>query len=183
MVGDNYTQTLRDRGLTTPGALTKLWDYNFSIGGPIKRDRVWFFGQFRDEGSHRTVPGMFANANFGDPAKRTYLADRSRPAVQAGSWRNASLRLTVQATPRNKFNVFWDEQQPCQGAAFPGVDGGCRQSKPNEIICGAPASSNPSCSATSAPETGTYLYPYGRSEEHTSELQSLAYLVCRLLLE
>src|SRR2546425_4246565 len=27
------------------------------------------------------------------------------------------------------------------------------------------------------------LYNYGRSEEHTSELQSLAYLVCRLLLE
>ena len=26
------------------------------------------------------------------------------------------------------------------------------------------------------------IYP-GRSEEHTSELQSLAYLVCRLLLE
>src|SRR2546425_5123185 len=25
--------------------------------------------------------------------------------------------------------------------------------------------------------------PFGRSEEHTSELQSLAYLVCRLLLE
>src|SRR2546425_6439439 len=31
-----------------------------------------------------------------------------------------------------------------------------------------------------------YWYPganYSRSEEHTSELQSLAYLVCRLLLE
>src|SRR3989441_5535710 len=27
------------------------------------------------------------------------------------------------------------------------------------------------------------LYRYKRSEEHTSELQSLAYLVCRLLLE
>src|SRR2546425_2497287 len=26
-------------------------------------------------------------------------------------------------------------------------------------------------------------HAYGRSEEHTSELQSLAYLVCRLLLE
>src|SRR2546423_10219315 len=26
-------------------------------------------------------------------------------------------------------------------------------------------------------------YPVSRSEEHTSELQSLAYLVCRLLLE
>src|SRR5205823_6373452 len=29
----------------------------------------------------------------------------------------------------------------------------------------------------------TKLSPYNRSEEHTSELQSLAYLVCRLLLE
>src|SRR2546425_3866657 len=28
-----------------------------------------------------------------------------------------------------------------------------------------------------------YLRSEGRSEEHTSELQSLAYLVCRLLLE
>src|SRR5205823_12539797 len=30
---------------------------------------------------------------------------------------------------------------------------------------------------------GVRLGPAGRSEEHTSELQSLAYLVCRLLLE
>src|SRR2546425_3566045 len=30
---------------------------------------------------------------------------------------------------------------------------------------------------------GERVAPAGRSEEHTSELQSLAYLVCRLLLE
>jgi hypothetical protein len=179
MVGDNFTADLRARGLTTPGVLTKLWDYNVGIGGPIRKDRVWFFGQFRDEGSHRTVPGMFANANFGDPTKRTYVADRSRPAVQAGSWRNGSLRLTVQATPRNKFNVFWDEQHPCQGAAFPGADG-CRQSASDEIICGAPGSSNPSCSATSAPETGTYLNPYGQRVQQTTWTSTVT---SRLLLE
>src|SRR2546425_3825904 len=32
-------------------------------------------------------------------------------------------------------------------------------------------------------ERGGLLERLGRSEEHTSELQSLAYLVCRLLLE
>src|SRR2546425_8493562 len=32
-------------------------------------------------------------------------------------------------------------------------------------------------------ETGDRAEQSGRSEEHTSELQSLAYLVCRLLLE
>src|SRR6202140_1738490 len=31
MVGSNYTADLQARGLTTPGALTKLWDYNGSL--------------------------------------------------------------------------------------------------------------------------------------------------------
>src|SRR5712691_6409364 len=162
MVGDNFTQDLKDRGLTTPGKLYKLWDYNAAVGGPIKMDRVWFFFQFRDEGSHRTVPGMFANANMGDPAKWTYAADTSRPAVQAGSWRNGALRLTVQPTTRQKFNVFWDQQIPCQGAVYLGSTDGCRQSGPGEIICGAPQSTNPQCNATSAPEVGTYLTGYGQ---------------------
>src|SRR3989442_16015101 len=38
MVGDNYTDDLKTRGLTTPGALTKLWDYNVGIGGPDPED-------------------------------------------------------------------------------------------------------------------------------------------------
>jgi Carboxypeptidase regulatory-like domain len=184
MVGDNYTQDLKDRGLTTPGRLFKLWDTNIGVGGPMVADRIWFFGQFRDEGSHRTVPGMFANANFGDPTKRTYVADRSRPAVSAGSWRNAALRLTIQATPRNKFNAFWDEQKPCQGAAFPGVDQGCRQSGPNEIICGAPGASNPGCNATNAPETGTYLGSGGQSKgQHVQQITWSSPVTSRLLLE
>src|SRR3712207_8969429 len=39
--------------------------------------------------------------------------------------------------------------------------------------------------ATGCLEVSTGLYPYSswRSEEHTSELQSRQYLVCRLLLE
>ncbi|HXD74039.1 MAG TPA: hypothetical protein VN628_09895, partial [Vicinamibacterales bacterium] len=63
MVGDNYTDALKAAGLTTPGKLYKLWDTNIGVGGPIKKDTVWFFAQFRDEGSHRTIPGMFANVN------------------------------------------------------------------------------------------------------------------------
>ena len=183
MVGSNYTQDLQDRGLTAPNALLKLWDYNVGIGGPISRDKVWFFGQFRDEGSHRTIAGMFANANLGDPTKRTYVADKTRPAIQAGSWRNGSLRLTVQAGAKNKFNAFWDEQHPCQGGALPSfgdnVDA-CRHPASNEIIGGAPASSNPSASATSAPETGTYLAPYGQRVQQVTWTSTVT---SRLLLE
>ena len=149
-------------GLTTPGKLFKLWDSNLGIGGPIAKDKVWFFFQFRDQGSHRTIPGMFANRNMGDPTKWNYEADRTRPAVAAGSWRNASIRLTAQPTAKHKFNVFWDQQQPCQGAGVLGSDEGCRQSGDNEIICGAAGASNPPCSATAAPENGTYLSGFGQ---------------------
>jgi hypothetical protein len=180
MVGDNYTQALKDRGLTTPGRLYKLWDYNLAIGGPVAKDKVWFFFQFRDEGSHRTVPGMFANRNMGDPTKWTYVPDLSRPAVQAGSWRNAALRVTVQPTARNKFNVFWDHQIPCQGAGYLGTSEGCRQSGENEIICGAPQSTNPSCSATSAPEVGTFLTGYGQRVQQATWTSPVS---DRLLLE
>jgi hypothetical protein len=170
MIGSNYTQELKDRGLTTPGSLTKVWDFNLGVGGPIKRDHVWYFGQIRDEGSHKTVPGMFANLNAGDASTWTYVADPTRPAAVAASFRPRSLRLTVQPTPRNNFKLFWDEQKPCEGAAFPGagdnVDA-CRRSGANEIIAGSTAPPTPSASATSAPETAGYR-DYGNHVEQAT---------------
>jgi hypothetical protein len=180
MVGDNYTDELKARGLVTPGKLFKLWDINVGVGGPVKKDLAWFFFQFRDQGSHRTIPGMFANKNMGDPTKWTYERDTTRPAVAAGSWRNAALRMTVQPTPRNKFNVFWDQQVPCQGAGVLGSDAGCRQSGDDEIICGAAGASNPPCSATAAPEIGTYLSGYGQRVQQATWTSPLTN---KLLLE
>jgi hypothetical protein len=157
MIGSNYTDDLKARGLLTPGSNTKIWDFNGGIGGPIKKDRLWFFYTLRDEGSHRTVPNMYANLNAGDPTKWTYAPDLNRPAAVAASFRTTSLRLTSQATPRNQFRVFWDEQMPCEGAAWPGSTGSaCRQSGDNEIIAGGTAAPTAAASATFAPETAAY---------------------------
>jgi hypothetical protein len=157
MVGSNYTQELRDRGLTAPGETRKVWDFNLGIGGPIARDRLWFFLNLREEGSERTVPGMFANANAGDPTKWTYVADTNRPAVLAASYRITALRLTAQATPRNKFTVFYDQQLPCEGGAASGFSGdACRKSGDDEVFAGSTAAPTPSASAIAAPETAGY---------------------------
>ena len=48
MIGSNYTQELKDRGLTTPGEYRKGWDFNLGIGGPIAKDRVWFYANLRE---------------------------------------------------------------------------------------------------------------------------------------
>jgi len=157
MIGSNYSEELRTRGLTTPGQTRKVWDFNLGVGGPIRQDRLWFFGTFRDEGSERSVPGMFANANAGDPTKWTYVADRTRPAVNAASYRMMAMRLTSQVTPRNKVTVFWDEQKPCEGGAAAGYTGSaCRTSGNNLVYGGSTAAPTPSASATLAPETAAY---------------------------
>jgi len=155
MVGSNYTDELKERGMVTPGAFKTLWDYNIGIGGPIVKDKIWFFGQARHEGYTNTIPNMFANANANDPTKWTYVQDKSRPAYQAASFGIIALRLTAQVTQRNKISGSWDEQKPCEGAAFTQDAEGCRHSDSDQIIC-AGASPTPSCSATAAPETGAY---------------------------
>jgi hypothetical protein len=180
MVGDNYTQELRDRGLTTPGETRKVWDFNLGIGGPVAKDRVWFYANLREEGSERTVPGMFANANAGDPTKWTYVADTSRPAVLAASYRITALRLTAQATPRNKFTVFYDQQLPCEGGAAPGFSGdACRRSSDGEVFAGSTAPPTPSASALFAPETAGYR-DYGN---RVSQVKWTSPVSNRLLLE
>ena len=42
---NNYTDELKAQGLTTPIPLTKAWDLNGAVGGPIKRDRLWYFAK------------------------------------------------------------------------------------------------------------------------------------------
>src|SRR5438132_6975184 len=44
---DNFTQDLKDRGLPNNSAIDRIYDFNVSEGGPVLRDRVWFFGTAR----------------------------------------------------------------------------------------------------------------------------------------
>jgi hypothetical protein len=156
MVGSNLSQELIDRGLPKSGDIESLWDYNLGLGGPILRNRLWFFTNLRDQGAYRSIPGMYANKNAGDPTKRTYEADLSRPARGAGNWRTGSLRLTNQLTPRNRLGVFWDEQIPCHGGSWSEKVDACRRPKSNYVLGGSPGSSSPFSTATIAPEASSY---------------------------
>ena len=114
MQGSNYTQALRDAGLTAPAELIKLWDVNGAVGGPIRKDRLWYFLSGRHQGSDQYVTNMYQNLNAGNAAAWTYEPDFSQQATNDGIWKGLSLRLTLQATPNNKFNIFWDEQSSCR---------------------------------------------------------------------
>jgi hypothetical protein len=113
LVNDNLTPELRAKGLSTPLKPKKLWDINPSFGGPIKRDRLWFFATYRYQMNRQTVASMWDNKNAGDNGKWTYDPDFSRQAEDDGEWRNHSVRLTWQVTPRNKIVGWTDLHYNC----------------------------------------------------------------------
>jgi carboxypeptidase family protein len=110
MQGSNYTQDLKDRGLRAPSEIMKVYDFNPMGGGRIIRDRLWFYLTERIWGAENTVPGMYVNKNAGNPNAWTYEPDLSQQAFTDIVNKTHILRLTWQATPRNKFTVYWSEQ-------------------------------------------------------------------------
>ena len=110
----NYTEELRLAGLAEPIPLTKVYDLNGAVGGPIARDKVWFFANARTQGSTRGIASVYYNQNAGDATKWLYSPDTSRPAFSDRTWDNVSARITWQATPRNKIGGYWEEQRICR---------------------------------------------------------------------
>jgi hypothetical protein len=87
-------------------------DISGSIGGPVKADRLWYFWTGRLQQSLSNTPNGFRNLNEG-VFGANYAPDRSQPVTSKNEAKNAALRATWQASPRNRFTVFWDEQFWC----------------------------------------------------------------------
>ena len=110
--GSNYTDELKAAGLAAPNPLIKLYDFSGAVGGPIKKDKIWFFGTVRSQGSASYIP-IYYNQNQGDANAWLYKPDLTHQAKNDKTWLNESLRLSMQLSPRNKLNLFWDEQNVC----------------------------------------------------------------------
>ncbi len=110
-------------GVGAPTPLTKIYDINGAVGGPILKDKLWYFATGRTQGSTRVNANMFFNLNAGDASQWLYRGGPgvSDPGFSDRTWENISGRLTWQATPRNKIGGYWDEQwvcRKCEGATI-----------------------------------------------------------------
>ncbi len=134
MESENLTADLESRGVTTSNKTLKMWDQSLSLGGPILRDRVWYFVAARSWGFSRKHDGVFWNQNTVPGAPSTGLspfltppgADRKvvrfspwtdRPDDRFSGrleWYDSYLsRVTWQAAENQKFNFTYDEQRAC----------------------------------------------------------------------
>jgi hypothetical protein len=111
---DNLTQALKDQGLKAATPLKKVYDVSAMVGGPIKKDRIWYLVNAHTGGSTRDVANVFYNLNAGNASQWVYAPDVSRPEYSDRTFENAAARLTWQLTPRNQIGVYWDAQTLCR---------------------------------------------------------------------
>jgi hypothetical protein len=133
----NLDDRLKSFGINEVPGLIKNYDTNFALGGPIKRDRLWFFGNARAFGSQSDVPGLYGNRNAGNPSAFTYVEDRSIKARNANSKLIGAIRLTGQLTPKNKVGFYFDYQKNCSGGAFEKGADQCRDRGDDWVALGA----------------------------------------------
>ncbi|MCY4636079.1 MAG: carboxypeptidase regulatory-like domain-containing protein [Acidobacteria bacterium] len=134
MEGQNLTPELQEKGLDTANETLKMWDQSISLGGPIKRDKLWFFFAGRSWGFSRKHAGVYWNQSTfpgaPDTGQPRYLtppgAERQVvnfiPYVDQPDnrfsgrleWYDSYLsRVTWQAAENHKFNMTYDEQRAC----------------------------------------------------------------------
>jgi hypothetical protein len=95
---DNFTQALKDQGLTSIGAITGMYDFNGSVGGPLKRDKVWFLLAGRQYAVDNLIPG---SAIIDDQFIKL-----------------AGARVTWQVTDRNKISIHHDRMYKWRGHRY-----------------------------------------------------------------
>ena len=100
---DNVGERLIARGVT-PGAgnaTDRIIDYTFSQGGPILRDKLWFFASAR----YFSVNNFIADTFFDDGSQ----------GIDDQAIKQALARLTWQISPKNKFSAYFDEVDKFRG--------------------------------------------------------------------
>ena len=107
---NNLTDQLRARGLTTVNKVLYVFNTDAAIGGPIKKDKLWFFTAHRFTGNENVNAGLFFNATQGSPF---YTPDPNRPAFRHDLLESHAVRLTWQANAKNKINMYVEPQKNC----------------------------------------------------------------------
>ncbi len=110
---DNLTDSLRARGLGTPNSIKTNWDINPAFGGPILKDKIWFFGAARYNVTADYVAGLFWNKNANVQNAWAYEPDTSRRVWNEARQPDTQLRMSWQATPRQKIGLTWYDTTYC----------------------------------------------------------------------
>ncbi|MGH9385859.1 MAG: carboxypeptidase regulatory-like domain-containing protein, partial [Vicinamibacterales bacterium] len=103
--GNNVDDALRAQTVTTADSIKRIYDASFAFGGPLKKDRVWFWTAHRFWGYEQIRTNTFYEGN---PNDFVFDPDRSRPGTETQENGSLDLRLTWQMSPKNKLSAYYN---------------------------------------------------------------------------
>ena len=97
--GGNLSPELNARGLSVGTSLRYYNDASADLGGRIVRDKLWFFGSFRDRRNQTTRPGLVLNPG----PDGVYLTGDEPAAFPKSRLNNPTIKSSYQVTPKYQF--------------------------------------------------------------------------------
>jgi hypothetical protein len=157
----------------TPGIINS-YDANVSYGGPIKRDRLWFFGSYRSLQTAAAVPGVVLNANAYNAARWDWIADPTVTARTLQGRESYIGRITMQVSARHRVAYNQEYQRRCEGSTLTSAGEGCNTRGDDWVGLGAGAT-------TPSPEANPSYF--GNLPYHVNQAIWTAPMTNKLLLE
>ena len=82
-------------GLSRGNPITKQYDFNVNVGGPIRKGRLWYFASYRDNNQYKTILGL-----PGEEAQSQLL--------------NRTVKVTYQLSRSNQIIGFYNQRSKFQ---------------------------------------------------------------------
>jgi len=103
---NNLTPDLIAKGFKFRNFVQHVQDFNFNMGGPIKQNKLWYFGTVRHVSVDEGVGNSFYPASYADSQGITHNA--GDPSIQHQYVRDALLRLTYQVNSKTKASAYYE---------------------------------------------------------------------------
>jgi hypothetical protein len=152
--GNNLTtdlQALNPNLKQTPGII-RAYDWSGAYGGPILKDRLWFFGSYRALDTQTAQDGIVANANAGNAARWDWVGDNATTTRLVQDRQMLIGRITAQAG-KSRFSYNSEYQHRCEGTPLTLAGTGCHSRGSDWIGLGnnaAPTQMSPEATSTAA---------------------------------
>ena len=162
--GDNIDSqiTALNPTIAKAAGVKSAYDWSGSYGGPIKKDRLWFYGSYRDLSTTVPRPGIVNNANAGNAARWDWMpgTDAAQNVKDRTMWIG---RLTAQMG-KSRLRGSTEYQARCEGTPLSASTKGCHNRGDDWVGLGVAGNNGQSPEATSTAADGYFDVPYYLSQ-------------------
>jgi len=176
--GDNLTDEIKalNPSLTQTPGIVSAFDTSVAFGGPIMKDRLWFYGSYRSLDTQTAMEGINANANTGDASRWDWVG--SPIAARLVQDRQMIIGRVTGQFGKNRIRVNSEYQHRCEGTPLKVETEGCHNRGTDWIGLGNNLAPFQSPEATSTAARGYFDVPF-----YLNQVSWTMPVTSRLLLE